>query len=218
MKNAKFRLRNSIIDWLERIKLGWSPDVADSHGRNFVLLLTDVLWNLDGHHDTLKSRACAIPPIFSEFVGYNSPEKYKRKKRSPGTLSSSILQVHSNALLEVIQQPWLQAKKWKGILESLTSLAESLNKYFTYLSKKNTEVTENHKSLSPVREAAGNGASCESLVVIQKSKHVKPSIAAHHGLLQSKLSSSEEYTPICLTDFLPADPRYPSFIPAHFIM
>ena len=36
-KNAKFRLRNSIIDWLDRSKLGWSQERADSHGRSFVL-------------------------------------------------------------------------------------------------------------------------------------------------------------------------------------
>ena len=204
VKNAKFCLRNSIIEWLERNELGWPQETTESHGRNFVVLLTDVLWNLDGHHSTFKSRGCAIPHLFNEFIGYNCPEKYKRKKRGPDSLSRSVLLVHSNALLEVIQQPWLQARKWKGILEALASLAESLNKYSVYLSKKNAEVIENHKSLSPVREAA---ASVESLIVISKSSLIKPSIAARHSLLQSKLFSTEEYTPICLTDYLPADTR-----------
>ena len=85
-KNAKFRLRNSIIDWLDRSKLGWSQERADSHGRSFVLLLTDVLWHLDGHHSTLKTRACAVPQMFSKFVGFNCPERYKGKKRGPESL------------------------------------------------------------------------------------------------------------------------------------
>ena len=168
------------------------------------------LWHLDGHHSTLKSRACAVPQMFSEFVGFNCPERYKGMKRGPESLCGNILQVHSQALLEVAQQPWLHSSKWKGILASLNSLAESLNKYSLYLSKKNTEVAENHMLLSPVRQATtADGASLsESMIVIPKAQYVKPAIATHHTCLQSTLSSSVEYTPVYLNDILPADRRY----------
>ena len=127
-----------------------------------------------------------------------------REKRGPESLCGNILQVHSQALLEVAQQPWLHSSKWKGILASLNSLAESLNKYSLYLSKKNTEVAENHKLLSPVRQATtADGASLsESMIVIPKAQ---PAITTHHTCLQSTLSSSVEYTPVYLNDILPAD-------------
>ena len=53
-KNSKLRLRNDILDWLDRNKLGWSLLIVESHGAGFVTLLADVMWHIDGHRKTLR--------------------------------------------------------------------------------------------------------------------------------------------------------------------
>ena len=146
-KNSKFQLRNAITDWLDRNKLGWASTIVESHGRNFVSLLCDVLWNLDGHHNTLSSRSCNVPIMFSGFVGYNQPEKRKDRKRGSDSLSGPVLDLHSQALLETIHQPWILSHKWAGVKEALKQLADSLSKYSKNLSEKKIEVNENHSLL-----------------------------------------------------------------------
>ena len=51
-----------------------------SVGKPFVTQLGDILWQLDGHHEKLAAQQCAVPTMFSEFQGYNTPENYKQKK------------------------------------------------------------------------------------------------------------------------------------------
>ena len=203
-KNSKFRLRNAITDWLDRNKLGWNTAIVESQGRNFVSLLCDVLWNLDGQHNNLCSRSCSVPVMFSGFVGYNQPEKRKGRKRGPDSLSQPVLDLHSQALLETIQQPWILSHKWAGVREALKQLADSLSKYSKYLSEKKIEVNENHNLLVPVRQATQDGVS-EKLVVINSARFVKPTLASRHRGLQDALFRVKNYSPLYLNDFLPAD-------------
>ena len=177
----------------------------ESHGRNFVSLLYDVLWSLDGHHNTLSSRSCSVPIMFSGFVGYNQPEKRKGQKRGPDSLSQPVLDLHPQALLETIQQPWILVHEWAGVREALKQLADSLSKYTKYLSKKKIEV-ENHNLLIPVRQATQDGV-WEKLVVINRARFVKPTLASCHCGLQDALLRVENYTPLYLNDFLPIDRR-----------
>ena len=154
-KNAKFQRRNAITDWLDTNKLGWSATIVESHGRSFISLLSDVLWHIDGHHSTLRSRSCCVPVMFSGFAGYNRPEKRKGRKRGPDSMSQAVLDLQSQALLETIQQPWILTHKWAGVREALKQLADSLSKYSKYLSEKRVEVSENHNLSVPVRQALG---------------------------------------------------------------
>ena len=131
-KNAKFQLRNAITDWLDTNKLGWSATIVESHGRSFISLLSDVLWHIDGHHSTLRSRSCCVPVVFSGFAGYNWPEKWKGQKRGADSMSQAVLDLQSQALLETIQQPWILTHKWVGVREALKQLADSLSKYSKY--------------------------------------------------------------------------------------
>ena len=52
--NRKIQLKNDILKWLERNELN---------------TLTETLWNLDGHAETLKSWGCGIPGMFEGFTG-----------------------------------------------------------------------------------------------------------------------------------------------------
>lgn len=169
-------------------------------------LLADVMWHIDGHRKTLRDRGCSVPPMFSEFDGYNCPEKRKARRRGPESLSRQVLQMQSQALLEVTQQPWMYSHKWMGVQEAIKLLAESLNKYSKYLADKNAEVKENHELLQSVRQASQCGVS-EGLLVIPRAKFVKPTLAARHSGLEEALSRTEHYSPVYLSDFLPTDRR-----------
>ena len=90
-RNQKDKLFNAVVDLLEEQKLSYSPAEAESSGQNFVKMLTDCLWHIDGHHDTLKKQSCPVPPIFGPFTGYNMPKRSKHRKRIASNLSSDIL-------------------------------------------------------------------------------------------------------------------------------
>ena len=37
--------------------------IGHSTGKSFVKILTDCLWNIDGHFDTLEKQLCPIPEV-----------------------------------------------------------------------------------------------------------------------------------------------------------
>ena len=105
-------LFNAVIDLLEEQKLSYSSAKAESSGQNLVKMLTDCLWYIDGHHDSLKKQSCPVPPIFGPFTGYNVPERSKHRKRTTTNLSSDILKVVSGVPLfpfakELLETPTL---------------------------------------------------------------------------------------------------------------
>ena len=51
-RNNKDKLFNTLIDYLENHGLFWRADEVDLLGVNFVKSLCEVLWYIDGHHDT----------------------------------------------------------------------------------------------------------------------------------------------------------------------
>ena len=89
-RNKKMAVKRDFIKWLERKKLGWSVDRVQL-GSRFVDAVADIMWYVDGHHDTLQSRACPIPADLKEFQGYNKPELTKHRRRSqPSVLKLSL--------------------------------------------------------------------------------------------------------------------------------
>ena len=77
-RNGKDRLYNEIIHLLESKKLSWHGDTVNTHGRHFVCTLTDVLWYLAGHHDTLQKQSMPIPDVF--WVQHTTPYQAQKKE------------------------------------------------------------------------------------------------------------------------------------------
>ena len=78
--NNKDKLFNDLVLLFEKKDWKWR-DGGDTHGKKFRSNLCDVLRYIDGHHETLEARSCAIPTPFNTFTGYNTPEKSKHRKR-----------------------------------------------------------------------------------------------------------------------------------------
>ena len=89
-RSKKMALKRDIIKWLEVKKVGWSTDCV-TLGARFVDVITDTLWYIDGHHDTIRSRACSVPADFNNFQGYNRPELTKHRRRLAENMCSGML-------------------------------------------------------------------------------------------------------------------------------
>ncbi len=98
--NNKETLRNDFIDWLQERDWGWS-DPQSTLANSFVREITEVLWLIDCHRDSLEKRSCNIHPLFNPFQGYNRPQMYKRK---PKPLSAEQLRTHTEILFQHIEQ------------------------------------------------------------------------------------------------------------------
>lgn len=94
-KSGKFAMKARVREWLEERHLGWSPDIVDSSGKDFINAFSEVLWCTDGHERTLTSRACIIPKDLEVLFGYNQPEKPKHRRKDIANLSCIIMCPHS---------------------------------------------------------------------------------------------------------------------------
>ena len=83
--NNKMKLRNFLIDWLKAKELGWPRYQADSLGKEFVVLLADALWYLEGRHDRFKKQSKPIPTVFTEFPRFNLPKQSKHRRAETAT-------------------------------------------------------------------------------------------------------------------------------------
>ena len=135
--NRKIQLKNDILKWLERNELGWSTDACEQQGNKFINTLTETLWNLDGHAETLKSRGRGIPGMFEGFTGYNVPDKSKHRKRSHTNLEYQKIVELSQGMFQICGSSYLKRGEWKAVYESILRLADNLRKYGTYLQSQN---------------------------------------------------------------------------------
>ena len=203
-RSRKCGLKKDVITWLHDNKFGWTAGLVQSAGANFVAALTDCLWYIDGHVDTMASRSCSIPKQFLQFQGYNNPEKSKHRRRDIENMSANVLDTHASVLNSFLLQPWLDSSTWKPMKGAIRDLADAVSKYAAYLQQKNIEIQENHRSLAPVRSASD----AESCVLVQGAQWVQPSHIACYRALQNHLDATDVFQPILLNDFAPADTRY----------
>ena len=95
--NKKAELKNDIIDWLSKNKVGWSTGCVNTTGVSFLKELTNIFWDIDGYHEQLAQCSHNVPPELQHFKGYNCPEKSGHKKRSHSLdatqLSSTVAEV-----------------------------------------------------------------------------------------------------------------------------
>ena len=200
--NKKLEMKNDVIDFLEKNKLGWDPSHVQSCGTTFINTLVDSLWYIDGNHQTLTDRGYAIPAMFEAFTGYNRPEARKKRKRSHTNLTASDLEAQSSSLYSLAGSSYMRHQNWRSVREAVLRLAESLRQYSNYLRKQREAVagTEGSKR-SCVR------TDVDELTVLNATLVIKPTLAARYRSLHAQLLHSHDYEPVLLEDHSPADPR-----------
>jgi len=104
MRSRKMALKRDVLKWLDKKKVGWSIDRVSTFGVKFVQTLTDCLWYIDSHHDTLQGRACQVPDKFNEFQGYNKPEESRHRRREAENMCAGMLDNLCGMLNEHLMQ------------------------------------------------------------------------------------------------------------------
>lgn len=147
---------NDLVNLFEEENWKWS-DGAGTHGKNFMYNLRDALWYIDGHHSTLEARSCPVPDPFSQFVGYNVPERSKHQKRKHSNLNYESLVKHVAVLQESVLTSWMQQSKWSILRERVCTLATMMDDYCTYLRLKSKAAkVENNSSASSSSSDSGS--------------------------------------------------------------
>ena len=146
-RNKKEELSNAVSSWLEKKGVGFQPTDLETKGKCLLSTLTDALWVIDGHSETLAGRSYAVPTEFAHFCGYNVPEASKHKRK---TLERTTVEVNARRLFELLEKPWMSKGRCSVIREPVEKLARSLHGYSSYLLSQSKKVAANHALLHPV--------------------------------------------------------------------
>jgi hypothetical protein len=193
VKDGRDRLFNDLICLMREMNVKWVDPVT--YGVPFLKKVRDLLWYIDGHHDTIGERCVKIPNVFSNFNHYNCPEKYKHRKRTKGNLCSSVLSAHVAAVHDCLQSSWMKKAQFKGLYDVTEELVATLNAYISFLLEKAKYQKMHHE----MRSVSPNDSSCtEFIPKVQKFSNVLCS-------LNKAVAEKEPYVPIVVNDFAPID-------------
>lgn len=195
VKNRKDELFNDLVDFLQANKLVGKEESS----LNFVSVLCNCLWTIDGHQDTMTAQFCPVPSTFESFCGYNLPEKSKHAKRKLNNLCSQSLHAISSSLFDILQGNYWKSEPWSKYFSEVQSLACSILQYAEYLDSQVKKVKVNHTLPIPVRDIS------ESMQIkyIVSTRSVFPLFLQ----LNSILKNMNEYEYLFLNDLCPDDPR-----------
>lgn len=199
IKTRKHQLRNDFLHFMEERKLMWPEKEVSNVGEVLVQSLVDVLWYIDGHHNTFNERSCKIPPLFEVFCGYNVPQIHKHRKRSIENLSSVILTDYSNKIFRCLQLSYWEREVWKEFKPEVEMLAKSLHDYASYLRDQNKKMKLVHCSGSPIRSISEN-------ITVQVIPVYSPTPIIFNDL-EIALSHKNLFEYVLVENFCPADPR-----------
>ena len=195
-RTKKDKLFNDLLNLLETKKWEWAPDGVES-GRVFLTTLTNVLWYLDGHHDTLSRRGLQVPELFSPYQGYNVPQASKHRKRSAANLSCEKLACHSASLYETLLSSWINTARWAVMKEAVKGLATSIDSHISYLHDQSKRMKIHHSTPS---ESFGDKT---NFTYLPRSSKIPGSL---HELDQA-LSQKQVYEYVFVRDFAPTERR-----------
>ena len=195
-RNKKDKMFNDIVILFNQKEWKWS-DGGDTHGKKFIIDLRDVLWYIDGHHSMLEQRSCSIPEPFNKFVGYNTPEKSKHRKRQIGNLSLDALTKHVQALKQSQITSWMQQSRWRELRDCICKLTTVLDDHCTYLQEKCKSMKVRHDSMVVPDTDSG------TVRVLPTNTSVSCRIAPLDKIMQEKPC----YEKVGINDFCSVDPK-----------
>ena len=155
-RNKKEKLFNAIIEFLSDEGVFLDNPSETMSAKQFVGLVRDVLWYVDGHHHVFSERALGLPAVFAHFTRYNTPHLSKHRKRYTPNISADQLNEFSLDLSSNLHGSFWEKPQWNRLKHHFLQLSESLCSYSDYLSKKAKRMKIYHKSPTPVCEISEN--------------------------------------------------------------
>ena len=145
VRTKKDQLYNDVIAFLEKNRWEWTTG-GESYGKEFVQGLHETLWYLDGHHQIFADRSHPIPSLFKGFIGYNTPELSKHRKRSHTNMSSDALKSHACCLKAFLLSPWIKKPVWDTLRKGIEELTEAIESYCFELDEKRKAMKVHHNT------------------------------------------------------------------------
>ena len=143
------------------------------------------MWYVDGHHTTLKERACGVPVELSHLGGYNCPEIHGHKRKTSLSLTKEKVNSHSISLLHLTEQGYMKSKQWSSHRKIILTFAMSLRKYANIFETMNFNMQEIHAS----KRAFLNDDNT-TLKILEAKITTKPIVARYSRLVQALNSVS----------------------------
>lgn len=188
------RVRNTLIELLAAMSIGWSPDMVGTVGERCVKFLSASLWYIDPCRHQFHERGIVIPSALDHFEGFND---WKAKKEKKPQLSVEGLNLHLTNLTHLLQQSWLHRSSFKQLHDIIQGLANSFDKYRTYLQQQRDSSVVNRSSLTPCRTISES----IELFPVPVVTHCKP----EYSRIQQIILDKDHYQPILLSEFAPDD-------------
>ena len=200
LRNNKDKLHNDILSFIQMSPLKWhNSEVSSGTAARCLSTLTDVLWYIDGMHDTLNERSCKVPTVFNQFTGYNKPENHRHRKRVCHSMSREELLSHSRALFVCLSNPFWSREMWLPLKKDVEQLSRSLASYADLLLDKRARIQFIHSS----KEVTRNIAEHLSVSYIDKYHRLSPIMSP----ISDAITRIEPNTPLDLRPLLPDDRR-----------
>ena len=137
-------MRNDLILYLRDRQLGWSEEWVNSLGTQFLDVVTDCLWYLDGSHAVFTTSQLPIPPQFKQFQYYKQTEPHNRKRKYGSFFTEDKLIEHSVRLLRLCERNYLSRNQWIETREAILKLAVNM-RLFAACWKTRTNWTKNQQ-------------------------------------------------------------------------
>lgn len=197
--NNKRVVYNKILYMFGSAGLGFTP-MTMNEGKDFINALTDCIWTIDPHLETVRDRCFNVPVLFEHLFGYNIPENHKHKR---GELSQSMLMSLTNHLDACLEKPWIGKIMWMPVKTAAQTLSDNMHKYAKYLKDKNEQMNKNRQLMFPVRSLDET----KSVSIIHPCYVVKPGAASRYKSLVDCVEKLELFKPICIDEYTPQNTR-----------
>ena len=108
-RTNKDKMYNDILSFIQKRSLKWhNSEISSGAAARCLSTLRDVLWYIDGMHDTLNERSCNIQTIL---LGTTS-QKIRHRKHACHSISREELLSHSRALFACLSSPFWSRQMW----------------------------------------------------------------------------------------------------------
>ena len=195
----KHKLKNAIISWLEVSKLGWERDSVNTLGIGFIHTLGDVMWYIDGNHDTLKNGGSSVPVRLKQFSGYRQPEKQKKKRLAPENLSCDQIDAFSKVLFNLSMASYMKKAAWVSVCSDIIQLAKAFQKYAEYLKQNLTTKKKAHEDLQSPHSKSSDHFKIQSAECRPASM-----CTSTYSKLHEALHNAGDEEPLDINSFAPA--------------
>ena len=133
---------NALVSYLKEKKFGVSAHHITEY-ETFINLLSDIVWNIDPHHENLVTRGYSFKKASQFLLGFNDPKKHKH---SVGKFNSVYFQNKISRIVPLLERGFMKSSHLTPLRQMVLDIFEKVAKYADYCTKQNERVQTCHKA------------------------------------------------------------------------